>query len=147
MEWPNVRSFIERFARKRYVTLGGRRIAARPMGLEDALRFTLLVAPHVAAAERQLPDIQAALKDASGRRPDLLSAALGALAAEMQSAPGDLTRAVALLAGVDAGWLAQNATALEVVRALPALGQVNDLVALVQAVRSWGVMVRYKEPA
>jgi len=113
------------------------------MGLEDCLRFVLLVGPHVATVERALPDIRAALKDASGRRPDLLSAALGALAGEMQSAPGDLTRAVALLAGREPEWIATNATAAEVVRALPALSRANDLVALVHELRGWATL-RYR---
>jgi hypothetical protein len=128
------------FARKHHVVLGGRRIVVRPMNLEHCLELALLLAPYVGAVERYLPDLRAALKDTSGRRPDLLSAGLRVLAGDMQAAPGDITRAVALLAGVDAEWLAANATAAEIVKALPVLGEANDLWALLGELRRWGTL-------
>jgi hypothetical protein len=130
---------------KHHVVLGGRRIAVRPMNLEHCLELVLLLAPYVGAVERYLPDLRAALKDTSGRRPDLLPAALRAMAGDMQSAPGDITRAVALLAGVDARWLAQSATAEEILKALPALGEANNLWALLSELRRWGTL-KYQSP-
>jgi len=133
------------FARKHWVTLGGQRIEVKTLGLENCLSLLLLVGPHLATIERYLPDIRAAFHENTGRRPDLLSAGLRALADEMQAAPGDITRALALLAGVDAEWLAQSATAEEVLKALPALGEANDLWALLSELRRWGTL-KYQSP-
>lgn len=135
--------FIKKmFARKHkhWVTLGGQCIEVKPMNLENCLSLLLRLGPYLATIERYLPDIRAALREDTGRRPDLLSAGMRALAGDMQAAPGDITRAVALLAGVAPEWLAANATAEEIVKALPALGKANDLWVLLSELRRWGTL-------
>jgi hypothetical protein len=135
--------FIKRLRRQPTVILGGERIAVSPLGLEKALELLLLLAPYLALLERHLPVIQAALWNIDGKRPDLLSAVFRALAGEMQSAPGDLTRAVALLVDRDPEWVAVNALADEVVQALPVLDRVNDFGTLLQAMDDLGLKIEY----
>lgn len=137
--------FIERLRRRKpaVVTLGGERIVVSPLGLEKALELLLLLAPYLALVERHLPEIQAALRNTDGRRPDLLSTVFRALASEMQSVPGDLTRAVALLVGREPEWIALHALANEIVQALPVLDRVNDFGKLLQAMDDLGLKIEY----
>jgi len=122
------------------VMLGGEIIPVEPLGLEDTLRLAFLFAPYLAAFENHLPALQAALEVTGGARPALLSAAVRAMADDMRtSAPGDLTRIVAILVKRDPEWVAQNATPAEVVEALPVLDAVNDFAALLDAIRGLGL--------
>ena len=129
--------------KKLSVTLGGERIAVSPLDLEDALRLLFILAPHLAAIEHHLPELMAALSNTNGNRPALLTSAFTALIGEMQQAPGDLTRAVALLVGRDPEWVATYALPEEVVAALPVLDEANDFAALFNAVKGLGLTARY----
>lgn len=131
--------------KKRSVVLGGERVPIEPLGLEAALELGLLLAPYVAGIERHLPELKAALEATNGRRPQLLTAAMRALVGEMRQAPGDLTRAVALLVGRDPEWVALHALPAEVVQALPVLDEANDFGALLEAIRGLGLVARFEE--
>lgn len=128
-----------------FVKFGGKLYEVKPLGLENALALLLLLSPHLALLEQKWPQFQQALGDQSGMRPGLLFAFFRVMREDMQALPGDLTRSVGLLAGVDPVWLAKNATAAELVEAIPTLDSVNDFEGLWQAARSLGLVARYKK--
>jgi hypothetical protein len=89
------------------------------------------MAPYWPILDEHLPNLEHAMINKD--RP-LLVGVFTVLREEMRNAPGDITRAVALLAGLDAAWVARNATAAEMVEALPVLDEVHDLG------RLWGTL-------
>lgn len=130
---------------KRSIKLGGERLTPEPLTLERALELVLLLAPHLARIEAHLPEIRAALETTGGDRPDLLTTVFTALRDELTDAPGDMTKALALLVDRDPPWVAERVTAREFVAALPVLDRVNDLGGLWAAVQALGITLRYKE--
>lgn len=129
--------------RKKYITLGGKRIEVKPLSLENALALFLLLSPYLPLIEQYLPQIQNALKDKSGDRPGALSTILFAFRGEMRNSPGDLGKTMAILAGVDPAWLAQNGTAEEMMRALPVLDEVHNIGRLWKVIRELGIIIKY----
>ena len=122
------------------VTIGGECIAVRPMGLEDALQFLLLIAPYVGALDRHLPMLAEALQEKDGpQRRGFLKAVVTAMAGEMQRAPGDVTKAVSILLGKDPEWVARNALPEEIVRALSVCDEANDFRSLFASLRALGL--------
>lgn len=117
------------------IKIGGVEVEVKPLSLENALRLTLLLAPHVGRIERRLPQIKQAV--GNGR---LLEALLKDLAQEMAFAPGDVVTAYGLLLDVPPEWIAQEATAKELIEALPALDRVNDFKGLFQAIDNLGLV-------
>lgn len=105
------------------------------MGLENALRLTLLLAPHLGRIERRLPQIKQAV--GNGR---LLEALLRDLAQELAFAPGDIVTAYSLLLDRPAEWIAQEATARELIESLAVLDEINDFRGLFQVVDSLGLI-------
>lgn len=95
-----------------------------PLSLSDVVELVLLMSPYWPILEEHLPRLDRALiaKDRS-----LLSEVFFVLREKMSKAPGDIIKAVSLLAGVDPIWVAQKATAQEIVEALPVLDKVHDL--------------------
>lgn len=85
------------------------------MGLEDTLRFLLLIAPYI-------PRLKYGLGAALQER--------GAFA------PGELTQAFALLIDRDVEWVARNATAKDLIAALPVLDEINDFRGLMEAAKA-----------
>jgi len=114
-----------------YIKIGGQRIEIAPLSLQDATALTLLMAPYWPILNEHLPNLEHALIN---KDQPLLVGIFMVLREEMRKAPGDITKAIALLAGLDAKWVARNATAAEVVEALPVLDQVHDLG------RLWGLL-------
>lgn len=133
------------FTKKRGVRLGGKRIPIEPLSLENALKLILLLAPYLALIENEMPEIKRALATTGGQRPQLLSTIFRTMGDEMAKFPGDMTRALALLTGEDASWIAGNATAHEFVEALPILDEVNGLTGLFWAIQALGVTARYRD--
>jgi hypothetical protein len=117
--------------RKTYIKLGGQRVEIAPLSLQNATGLILLLTPYWPILDEHLPNVEHALINKD--RP-LLVGIFMVLRDEMRKAPGDITKAVALLAGLDAEWVAKNATAAEVVEALPVLDRVHDLG------RLWGLL-------
>jgi hypothetical protein len=117
--------------RKTYIKLGGQRVEIAPLSLQNATGLILLLAPYWPILDEHLPNVEHALINKD--RP-LLVGVFMVLRDEMRKAPGDITKAVALLAGLDAEWVAKNATAAEMVEALPTLDRVHDLG------RLWGLL-------
>ncbi len=117
--------------RQTYIKIGGQRIEIMPLSLQDATAIILLMTPYWPILDEHLPNLEHALINKD--RP-LLTGIFMVLRDEMRKAPGDITKAVALLAGLDAEWVARNATAAEVVEALPVLDKVHDLG------RLWGLL-------
>jgi hypothetical protein len=107
---------------KSYIKIGSERVEVVPLSLQNATALILLMAPYWPILDEHLPHLEHALINKD--RP-LLVGIFTVLREEMRKAPGDITRAVALLAGLDAEWVARNATATEVVEALPALDRVH----------------------
>lgn len=117
--------------RQNHIKIGGQSVEIAPLSLQDATALILLMTPYWPILDEHLPHLEQAL--ISKDRP-LLVGIFMVLRDEMRKAPGDITKAVALLAGLDAEWVARNATAAEVVEALPVLDQVHDLG------RLWGLL-------
>jgi hypothetical protein len=89
------------------------------------------MAPYWPIIDENLPRIDQSL--ARGDR-GLLTEILFILRDKMAETPGDLTKAVALLAGLDPVLVARKATAKELIEALPVLDKVHDLG------RLWGIV-------
>ena len=116
----------------------------KPVGLENALRLALLLAPHLARIEDHWPEVKAALETTDGTRPDLLTAVFMGLRDELTGTPGDMTRALALLLDMEPELLADQITAQEFVAALPVLDEINDLWGLWENARELGLVARYR---
>ena len=122
------------------VTIGGECIAVRPMGLEDALKVLLLIAPYIGALDRYLPMLAKALQEKTApERRGFLKVVVTAMADEMEQAPGDVTKVVALLLGRDPEWVARNALPEEIVRALTTFDEANDFRSLFASLRALGL--------
>jgi hypothetical protein len=116
--------------KRSYTTkIGGVEIELKPLSLENALRLVLLLGPHIARIERYWPHLQSAA--GNGR---LLETLLKDLGRELQPAPGDIVTAYALLLDMPPEWIAVNASAKELIEALPLLDEINDLKSLFQVV-------------
>ena len=59
---------------------------------------------------------------------------------EMAAMPGDMMKAVALMLDADPVWLAQNATAEELMRSLPVLNRVNQFDRIYAAAKGIGAL-------
>lgn len=116
---------------KPFIKIGGQRVEIVSLSLQNATALILLMAPYWPILDEHLPNLEQALINKD--RP-LLVGIFMVLREEMRKAPGDITKAVALLAGLDAEWVARNATAAEVIEALPVLDRVHDLG------RLWGLL-------
>lgn len=117
------------------IKIGGVEIEVKPLTLENALRLTLLLAPHLGQIERRLPQIRQAVDN--GR---LLETLLRDLAQELAFAPGDIVTAYSLLLNVPQEWIAQEATARELIESLAILDEINDFRGLFQAVDNLGLI-------
>lgn len=123
-----LRLFIKQSALPQ-VTIGGETFSPQPLNLERAIELVLLLGPYVALAEKYGPGLRQVL---NGGGSGLLSALFTALAEEIE--PADFTRAFAILLDKEPEWF-RGVQAVELVRALPALDEVNDLRGLLEAVR------------
>lgn len=126
-------------SKKPTITLGGEKIEIYPIPLQTAVELILLMAPYWPILEDYLPRIDAAM--ATKNKP-LLSEIFFTLRGKMQETPGDITKAVALLAGVDPVWLAQNGTAQEIVSALPALDKIHNFSRLWKILRQGDIYLK-----
>lgn len=122
------------------VTIGGEHIAVRPLGLEGALEFALLLAPYVGSLDRHWSLLAEALEQPTApERRGFLKVVVAAMADEMERAPGDVTRAVALLLDREPEWVARHALPEEIVAALPILDGANDFKSLFNSMRELGL--------
>lgn len=119
--------------------VGGRSVELRPLPMEDGTRLLLLLLPYLMLVDRHLPAIRESLEQ--GDR--LVMATVRAMTQDAGSMPGDITKLVALLLGVRPEWLAQAATAEEIVRALPTLDRYHRLSELVVSLYQSGVYRRW----
>lgn len=113
------------------VTIGRETFCPRPLTLERAIELVLLLGPYVALGEKYGPELRLAL-NSNGDGPRLLSTLFVVLAEEIR--PVDFTRAFAILLDREPEWF-REVQAVELVRALPVLDEVNDLGGLLEAVR------------
>jgi len=141
--WVTLSSWIP--WRRPSIRIGGQRVKVKPIGLENALRLALLLAPHLARIEDHWPEVKAALETTDGTRPDLLTAVFMGLREELSEMPGDMVKALALLLDMQPVQLADKITAQEFIKALPVLDEVNDLMGLYTSLRALGLMARYQE--
>jgi hypothetical protein len=117
------------------IEIGGVTIEVKPLSLENALRLAMLLGPHLARVQRHLPKLKEAA--GSGR---LLEMMLKNLAGELYLAPGDIVTAYSLLLNMPPEWIAINASAKELIEALPLLDSVNDFRPLFQIVSQLGIL-------
>lgn len=139
--WKTSLSFITR--RKRYVTIGDQKIEVKPLTLENSLKLFLLIGPYLAHLEDKWPLIAQALATTNGTRPKLLETLFTQLRNDLAFAPGAIVQAFALLIDRDIGWIAERATARDLLEAWPTLDRVNDFAGLFAAVKALGVVVKY----
>lgn len=117
------------------VEIGDGQVAVRPVGIEGAIRLALLIAPYMATFQRYSDEIAAAVAldhRRNGNEPSTLRAVITAMMQDLEHAPGDVVEMVAIFLGREPEWVARNATAVQVVAAIPTIDAVNDLAALVR---------------
>lgn len=110
------------------ITIGTETFCPRPLSLERAIELILLLGPYVALVKRHEAELRRALNGGGG---GLLSALFVTLADEIR--PVDFTRAFAILLDKEPEWF-RGVRAVELVRALPVLDEINDLGGLLGAV-------------
>lgn len=139
--WFSLSPFsLPHFRRKRNtIKVGDEWIEVSPLSLEATLTLVILLAPHIAKIEAHWSELQSGLRGNRGE----LSALLMALRQEMAKTPGDIVAAFALLTGQDADWIARNASAADLVNALPVLDKVNDFGLLWTSIKALGLTVKY----
>ena len=125
--------------RQHTIKVGDEWIEVSPLSLEDTLTLVILLAPHIAKIEAHWGELQAGLRYDRGE----LSALLMALRQEIAKTPGDIVATFAILTGQDVDWIARNASAADLVNALPVLGEINDFKMLWQSVKALGLTVKY----
>ncbi len=126
------------------VTFGGETFEIMPLTLERTLELILVLAPHLALIESHLPKFRQLLADQSGDRPELLRMMFVTMRDDMRQLPGDMTKALALLCGIDDPvWLAKNAKPQEFLEAISTLDKVHDFKRLWRTVKGLGVSVGY----
>lgn len=86
-------------------------------------------------------EFQRLLATTSGERPRLLVAFFQTLASEIE--PQDITGAFAILLDKPPEWF-RDIKPAELINALPILDEVNDFAGLIAAIRSLGLVIRYK---
>jgi hypothetical protein len=123
-------SFFQRKPKTR-VPLGDREVEVKPASFENMIRAAMLLAPHLARARQEWPAIKAAAL-AGGDR--LVFVLVSRLMGSLESVPGDLTKAIALLIDEDATWLARFATAEQVMVLLAEIDKANDLGGLIMGI-------------
>jgi len=124
------------FTKKNIVVLGDEKIEVKPIGLENAIKFVLLIGPYLVLIDDFKPQFEQALKTNDA---GLISALLHSLVGEMQKTPGDIVKMVSLLINKPVEWIALNVTAQEIMEALPVLDKINDFGALLIAAQNLGV--------
>lgn len=124
------------FIKKNIVVLGNEKIEVKPIGLENAIKFVLLIGPYLVLIDDFRPQFEQALKTNDA---GLISALLHSLVSEMQKTPGDIVKMVSLLIDKPVEWIALNVTAQEIMDVLPVLDKVNDFGALLVAAQNLGV--------
>lgn len=112
------------FKRRHVVKIGGQRVEVAPLSLQNVIELSLLFAPYLHLIEEDLPRLKQAY---STKGKSLLPEIALILHQKMKDNPGDISRAVALLIGVDSNWLVRSATAAEIVGCLPVLDRAHDL--------------------
>lgn len=127
------------------IEVGGETVEIKPLTLENSLRLLLLLAPHLARIEARWPQLKAALAATDGIRPRLLEALFVALRAELAFAPGDIVSAFALCLNRDVAWIAEHATAAEMLAAWPVLDEINHFRDLYALGKHLGIVVKYGE--
>lgn len=118
------------------VKIGTQVLEVKPLSLESSLRLILLLSPHIAQVIKYWPHIQTNLKSGQVGPLELL---LKDLAKELTFAPGDITQAFALCLDVEPEFIARNATAKDLIEALPTLDKANNFIDLFRACEALGV--------
>lgn len=102
--------------------------------------MVLLVLPYLFILDQGLPAVKEGL--AQGEGAAMLAVRL--MTQEAEQAPGDITRLLAVLLGVDPVWLAANATAAELFECIPVLDRYHGLTTMVVRLYKSGVYRRWQ---
>lgn len=117
------------------VKIGDEQITVRPVGIEDTIRLTLLLAPYVATFQKYSMAIAAAVAQdhkRNGEEPSTLRAIIIAMTQDIEGAPGDILKVIAIFLSRDVKWIAEHATGEQIVTAIPIIDAANDLAALIR---------------
>lgn len=125
------------------IKIGEQQIEVKPLTLENSLRLVLLISPYIAKIETRWPEIRAALESTNGKRPKLLETIFMELRQDLTFAPGDIVTAFAICLDTDIAWVAQNASAKDLIEAWPVLDRVNNFRDLFLACKELGITVKY----
>ncbi len=122
--------------KKHYVKIGSKRFVINPLTLPQIVELILLLSPYWPVLEASVPRIDAAI---ANKQKNALSEIFFVLRERMKDTPGDITKLVAILIGVEAEWLAKNGSAQDIVLALPTLDKAHDLGRLWRILREGSV--------
>lgn len=116
-----------------WVRLGGETVGVDPLGIQAGIELCLLVAPY-------LPVMRSVVEvlDQEGEAREKVTLLRG-LASEMSEFPGDLVKVVGLLTGKDPGWIATNATAVELFEAMGVLNEFHQIWEMVMVGQQLGI--------
>lgn len=104
------------------------------------MELMLLIAPYIGLLENNLSDFQRALQNTTGDRPHLLQSLFMALSQDIE--PADFTRMFAILLQKPPEWFV-NVKAIELVKALPVLDEINDFAGIFDSLQQLGLTVKY----
>lgn len=139
-----LRNALARFRRARNnhtngspsVQIGDEPIPVHPLGVEETIRVAILLAPYLVKFQAHLPQIATAvardrLKVLGDR--STLRAFVAAMMDDVDRLPGDVVKMLALFLGCEPEWVAEHATAHQLVAAIPVIDKANDLARLIHA--------------
>lgn len=127
------------------IELGGNTVEVKPLTLENSLRLMLLLAPYIVALEYKWPQIKEALESTNGKRPQLLQTIFVQLRQDFAFSPDAIVQALGLLLDKDVGYIAEHATAKDLLKAWPVLDQINSFGELWEVTKRLGIVVQHKE--
>lgn len=123
------------------VQVGSENIAVHPLGIENTIQVAILLAPYLVNFGQHLTKITAAVVQdrlkVFGDRSTLRTL-VEAMVADLDHLPGDIVKMLALFLGREPEWVARNATAHQLVAAIPVIDEANDLAKLIHSIGMLG---------
>lgn len=129
---------------ERTLKINDDRIALRPLSLEQTMALAIHLSPYIPLLEKYLPEIKRAFHDTSGNRPGLLFFVFQQLRGELEQAPADVVKFVAILLNRPVEWVAENVTAAQIVGIIKELDSAYDFKAIWESAQLWATF-RYMD--
>jgi hypothetical protein len=129
---------------KRTLQINDDRIALQPLSLEQTMALAIHLSPYVPLLEKYLPEIKRAFSDTSGNRPGLLFFVFKQLRAELEQAPADVIKLIAILLNKPTEWVTEHVTAAQIVGIIKELDSAYDFKAIWESAQLWATF-RYMD--